>query len=92
MIELSFVSGSKVRRIHINKRHITMITSETHEPISFDLNRLSESSTQEIIKKNKIDEQLLSELSELHTEEDIVKDITKDFQRSGWRLFKRKVK
>ena len=38
------------------------------------------------IKKMGLYKKTLKQLSKLKTEEDLVKDVTKDFEKSGWRL------
>jgi hypothetical protein len=91
MTELVFVRGSSIRRVFINGRTISFMTAELgNAPLTIDLNKLEEEETKKTIKKAKIDKETLKELSLLQTEKDIIKDVTIDFQRTGWRLFKRK--
>ena len=41
------------------------------------------------MKMSKADRKVMKELSTLGTEEEIARDITKDFQKTGWRLIKK---
>lgn len=82
MIYLSFVMGSKLRKITIDGRVVSMLSSEVNFlPFKIDLNKL----TQEDINKYKMDKKLMDELKELKTEEEISQNITKEFRQSGWR-------
>lgn len=86
MIRLSFIMGSNMRRVVIDKDVITLLTPEVGYPIIIDLNKIDDKI------KNKMDKEqliLFDELSKLTTEEEKAKDIIDDFLRSGWRLFKR---
>jgi len=63
-----------------------LLTKETgYTPISINLDKLDE----EKVKKMKLDEDFINELRKLKTEEQIAKDIIKDFQQTGWRLLKK---
>ena len=88
MIKLSFAIGGAFRRVVIKERKIAMLSQETgFVPISFDLDKLEDSGMwKELSKEQK---ELLEEIKKLETEEDMAKDITKDFQRTGWRLIKK---
>ncbi len=89
-MELTFVIGGNVRKVFINGRVISILTKETgFVPIEIDLDNLD--ILNETIK-SKVDEEqlnLLEEISHLKTEEEMAKDIIKDFQSSGWRLIKK---
>lgn len=88
MIKLSFVCGSALRKVVIDKRKISMIAKETgFTPIVMDLNKMDVGShRKKIIKRlGKDGLQVMKEISLLNTEEEMAKDITKDFQRTGWR-------
>ena len=80
-MELAFVKGSSIRRIIIVGRTITFIIPENRfVPIKIDLDKLD--SNPEMLANYKDD---LEKLKHLQSEEDMVLDITKDFQKSGWR-------
>lgn len=88
MINLTFISGSAVRKVIINEKVISLITPEMHfVPLRIDLNKLNE--TKEQMKENKglteEDFKMISDLSALNSEEALKKDIIKDFQARGWR-------
>ena len=88
MIKLSFVTGGALRKVLVNKRKITKMSQEVgYVPVIMDLDKL---------KENKIMKQMgmeglefMREISKLNTEEEMVKDIIIDFQKSGWRLVKK---
>jgi hypothetical protein len=85
MIKLTFITGGALRKVTIDGKNLTMITQETgFAPIVFDLNRIEENKM--FNKLNKDEKKLLKDIQKLDSEEEIAKDITKDFQRSGWRL------
>lgn len=89
-MELVFAMGGAIRRVFINGRVISFLTAELgNTPLTIDLDRLYEKETKNKIKKLKIDKKMLAELSLLKTEKDIMNDVKLDFQRSGWRLFKK---
>lgn len=88
MIQLVFMIGSSMRRVIINKRRVSMIAQETGwVPMIFDLDNLS--SGIGFKKLNEEEKRLLEEIGKLKTEKDMAKDIIKDFNSTGWRLFKR---
>jgi len=83
MIKLVFVIGGAIRKVFINGRKISLLTAEANfVPIEIDLDKISD------IKKELSPEEelLLKEIALLETEEDMAKDIIKDFQKRGWRL------
>ncbi len=88
MIRLSFITGGAVRKVLINNRKITMISQETgFTPLIIDLDKLDKTNV-----KGKVGEdglKILKEISKLNSEEEMAKDIIKDFQSTGWRLVKR---
>ena len=56
-----------------------------------DLSKIDSEETKKVMKKLNLteeDRKLLRELSKLGTEEDMAKDIIKDFQSTGWRQIK----
>ncbi len=86
MIQLSFTRGSALRRVFIDGRVISFLVAELNNvPLKIDLDKLDLKEMKDKIKKMKLDKKLLRELSKLTTEEDLVNDVTKDFEISGWR-------
>lgn len=88
MIKLSFVCGSALRKIVINGRVISMMAKETgFTPITMDLDKLDSNSQKKKITKKlgKDGLKVMKEIALLNTEEEMAKDITKDFQSTGWR-------
>lgn len=88
MIRLSFVCGSSLRKVVIDKRKISMMTKETgFVPVVMDLNKMNTNAQKKkIIKKlGKKGLKIMKEIALLNTEEEMSKDIIKDFQRTGWR-------
>ena len=90
MIELTFITGGAMRTVFVEGRSISLLTAELgNTPLTIDLDKLEDKETREKIKEAKLDSKDLEQLSNLRTEEEIAKDVTKDFQKSGWRLFKK---
>ena len=88
MIKLTFVIGGNIRRVYIDKRVISLMTAETgFIPIQIDLDKIDEKNAKKKVGEDWL--KLLKEIAKLKTEEDMVKDIKKDFQKTGWRLIKR---
>lgn len=86
-MELIFTNGNSIRRVFIKGRKVVFITPEySFQPITFDLDQLDKHN----LKKVKDSSKLIREVKNLRTEAEIAKDTIKDFQRSGWRLIKRK--
>ena len=89
MIKLSFVSGSSLRKVVINGRKISMMAQETgFTPIPMDLDKINEKEIEKKMGKEGLE--FIKEISLLKTEEDMAKDITIDFQRTGWRKIDKK--
>lgn len=91
MIKLSFVCGSALRNIVINKRVISMMAKETgFVPITMDLDKMDSNNQKKKITKKlgKDGLKVMKEIALLNTEEEMAKDITKDFQSTGWRKIK----
>ena len=92
-MELSFVTGSGIRRVFINGRKVSIVSAELgFQPLEFDLDMLEDAKTKDIMKKQKFTKQdleTLKDLAKLGSEDAIAKDITKDFQAKGWRLIKK---
>ncbi len=87
MIRLTFAIGGNLRKVYIDKRKISMLTAETGwVPILMDLDKIDKK-VEKKLGKDAVE--LLKEISKLKTEKAMAKDIIRDFQESGWRLFKR---
>lgn len=90
MIKLSFAMGSSLRRAAIDGRIVSLASHETgFKPIKLDLDKLKKD--KRFSKLNKEEKKLLEDCRKLNTEEEMAKDLIKDFQRSGWRLIKKDV-
>lgn len=90
MIKLSFVIGGSLRKVYIKDRNISLLSQETgYTPISIDLDKLESKKKSFIKKLGKEGMKLMKEVAELKTEEEMARDIIKDFQNEGWRLIKR---
>ena len=88
MIKLSFMVGSALRKVVVDGRKISMASQETgFVPISFDLNRLTDSAMFNQLSDQQ--KQILEDIRDLETEEEMAKDIIKDFKKTGWRLVKK---
>ncbi len=69
---------------------ISILSPETgFNPISMDLDKLESKKKSIKEKMGKEGLELLKEIANLETEEEMARDLTKDFQRSGWRLIKK---
>ena len=87
MIELGFVSGSSLRRVFVDGRKISMMAQETgFTPMSIDLNKIDEKKVKKQMGADGL--KFIKEVALLKTEEAMAKDITKDFQQTGWRRIK----
>ena len=79
--------GGNMKRVFINGRKVSLMAAELgNAPLEIDLDKLEEN--KDNLEKMKVDKQMLKELSQLETEEDMVRDIVKDFQSTGWRRVK----
>ena len=88
MIKLSFVRGSALRRASINERKISLASQETgFVPMFMDLDNMDHKEIENKMGRNGLE--FMKDLEKLKTEEDLAKDITIDFQRTGWRLIKK---
>ncbi len=88
MIRLSFVCGSSLRKVVIDKRKISMMAKETgFVPIIMDLDKMDSNAQKKAITKKLGKEGLdvMKDIALLKTEKEMAKDITKDFQSTGWR-------
>lgn len=94
MIELSFVTGGALRKVVVNGRKLSLITAELgFNPLTIDLDKLGTEQNKEKLDRLKLsdeDRKTIKEISKLGSEEDIAQDIIKDFQKTGWRLVKKK--
>jgi predicted nucleic acid-binding Zn-ribbon protein len=89
-MELVFTIGGGLRKVFIFGRKISFLSAETnYTPFEIDLDKLEDKENKHKLKQMKADKNFLNELSKLQTEEEIAKDIIKDFQKSGWRLMKK---
>lgn len=87
MIELVFFRGNGLRRVFIDGRKISFLTAELgFTPLTIDLDKLDQEKDK--IDKMKLDAKTLEELSNLKTEKNLIRDVVKDFEKSGWRLRK----
>lgn len=92
MKRLSFVCGSSLRKVVIDGRKISMMSQETgFIPVSFDLDKMDSKSQIKKIKGKMGQEGLdfIKQVALLNTEEEMEKDIIKDFQLTGWRRIRR---
>ncbi len=90
MIKLTFITGAGMRRVSIDGKSVTFITSELGEtPLIVDLEKLDDKKMLDTIKKAKMDKDILKELKDLQSEEEIAHDIKIDFQKNGWRLYRK---
>lgn len=93
MIRLTFVAGGNMRKVFIDNRQVSMLTSETgFKPLEIDLDKLDQPEYKARMERMKLAEEDLKEmkkLSKLGTEEEIGQDIIKDFQKTGWRCVKK---
>ena len=88
MINLSFVRGSTLRRVSINKRVITFLTPELgNKPLTIDLDKINEGDFKDKITKEQLEQ--MREIAKLETEDEMALDLKRDFQREGWRQFKK---
>lgn len=88
MKQLNFVRGGGYRKVIVKGREISFILPELNNvPLVINLDELDKHKSD--LSKMKIDKKTLSELLKLKTEEDLVRDITKDLKKSGWRLYKK---
>lgn len=87
-IKLTFITGSAIRRVIIKDRIVTLLAAETsNKPVTINLNEIdSQQDKFDKLKLTKEDIKTIRELSKLGSEEEIAKDITNDFQKTGWRL------
>jgi len=86
-IELVFGAGGGLRTVFIKDNIVTLISAETnYVPVQMDINKMRQN---EKLKNDPRMQNLMMEVNELKTEEDMAKDIIKDFQEQGWRLIKR---
>ena len=84
MIRMKFMIGSAVRDVVVEGRVFSLISPELNfVPFTIDLDRLEEE--KEKIDKMKLDKDFLKEIEKLETEEEIAKDIEKDFKKMGWK-------
>ena len=84
MIRMKFMIGSAIREVVVNGRTFSLISPELNfVPITINLDRIEEH--EDTIKKMKFDKELIRQMQELETEEEIAEDIYKDFKKMGWK-------
>lgn len=91
MIRLTFTQGSNLRKVTIAKGIIDFLDYGIGQPISFNLLVLAKernSATMERMKLSKEDQRMVKRLAGM-SDEEAADDIKRDFQKQGWRLFKR---
>lgn len=89
MIRLTFVCGGSIRNVLIEDRKISMLSKETNFiPMVIDLNKLDVKKIEKDLGKEGLEQ--IKEIAKLNTEEEMAEDIKKDFQRTGWRMVRRK--
>lgn len=81
-----FIFGYRIRTV-IVKNRIVYIIPENNQPMRFDLNLFN---SQKINLQHMPDGKILpletiEQISKLHTDEEIMEDITKDYLADGWR-------
>ncbi len=88
MIQLGFVQGSRVRRIKIDGKEVSIMSSETgFVPLKFNLDKLEENKDKfKEFKLTEEDIKVLNELKELGSEQKMANDIKKDFKKTGWKV------
>lgn len=88
MIKLTFAIGGNIRKVFIDKRVVTLMTAETgFQPIQMDLDKLNDRKIQKKIGKDGL--KFMKDVALLNSEEEMAKDLIKDFQQTGWRCVKR---
>jgi len=94
MIELAFVTGGALRKVIIKDRKLSILSAELgFQPLTLDLDKLENKQNRKKMNKMKLndeDRKTIEELANLGSENEIAKDIIKDFQKTGWRLVSRK--
>ena len=90
-MKLTFITGSSIRRVHIQDRMVTLLAEElSSKPLTINLDEID--AQEEKFEKMKLtahDITMIKQLAKLGSEEEIAKDIINDFQKTGWRLVKK---
>ena len=88
MIHLGFVQGSRVRRVIIDGKVVSIMSSETgFVPLKFNLEKLEEQKEKFTkLKFTEEDIKVLHELRKLGSEEEMAIDIKNDFKKTGWKV------
>lgn len=85
MIKAKFMRGSAYIDVKIEGRKIIFITPLLNfQPIKIDLDKIEEHKDK--LSKMKFNQDLIKELSNLNTEEEMLEDLNKDLIKSGWRM------
>ena len=86
MKRIRFTRGSAYVEVIISGREITFTTPLlNHVPIKIDLDKLDEHKSK--LSKMKMDTTILKQLAHLRTEKDMLNDLIKDMEESGWEYF-----
>lgn len=83
LMELTYLRAGIARKVYIRNRKILIVSPEV-KTFTFDLNELEK-------HKDKVPIGDFETLINLKTEDEIEEEITKDFNKSGWRLVKKDV-
>lgn len=89
-MKLSFVRGGALRKVVVKDRKVSIMTGELgFEPFTIDLNKLEDLENHKAYANMSPEEkEEIKELAKLGTDEEIAKDITRDWKKTGWRSFK----
>lgn len=88
MIQLGFVQGNRVRKVLIDGKEVSMMSSETgFAPLKFNLDKLEENKNKFTrLKLSEEDIKVLYGLRKLGSEQEMAEDIKNDFKKIGWKL------
>ncbi len=94
MLRLDFLRGGAIRKVFVDGRKISFLAAELgFQPLEIDLGTLDKKEDQlKKMKLNKKELDLIQQLSLLGNEDEIAKDIIKDFKKTGWRYIERERK
>ncbi|KKN14657.1 hypothetical protein LCGC14_0993880 [marine sediment metagenome] len=94
MLRLDFLRGGAIRKVFVDGRKISFLAAELgFQPLEIDLRTLDKK--EEELKKMNLkgeDLDLIKQLSLLGNEDEIAKDIIKDFRKTGWKYIERQRK
>ena len=94
MLRLDFLRGGAIRKVFVDGRKISFLAAELgFQPLEIDLSTLDKKEDElKEMKLNKEELDMIQNLSLLGDEDEIAKDIIKDFKKTGWRYIKREKK